>query len=454
MTFTEQARNSVHIIGRGSYGGGRPMPVKFAALVMMVAGTSGCAASLPAPPPAAAAAPDEVSVPALQSLLDGYVDSGKMPGIVVAIGRGDAPPTFVAAGAIANDADAPRVGPDSLWRIYSMTKPITAVATMMLVEEGRLELDQPISDFLPAFQAMRVLDAPATSLDNHPAAHAITVRHLLTHTSGLAYQFLGKGPIFDEYKRLGLFGGREKGRDRERQPSTLAEFADRAASVPLLAEPGTEWHYSISSDVLGRVVEAASEIPLDRFVQTRILQPLGMTSTYWTVPAGETARLSTNYAWVEGKMVPIDARSQTEWVKPAKIPYGGSGLVSSARDYDRFLQMLAGEGKAGNVRILKPETVRLSLSNLLPNGVKVSGNSAPDTAKADGFGAGGWVYLADVPEGVRAGTYGWFGAAGTVAFIDVKTRLRVTVMANYFPADKWPVQADVVRVLYSVRNSK
>ena len=175
-----------------------------------------------------------------------------------------------------------------------------------------------------------------------------------------------------------------------------------------------------------------------------------MTSTFWTVPAGETARLSTNYAWVKDQMVPVDAGSQSEWVQPAKIPYGGSGIVSSARDYDRFLQMLAGEGKAGNIRILAPETVRLSLSNLLPEGVKVSGNNAPDTAKAEGFGAGGWVYLADVPEGVRAGTYGWFGAAGTIAFIDVKARLRVTVMANYFPADKWPVQDEVVRLLYPV----
>lgn len=425
----------------------RPMPLS--AVVFLMATMTGCAAQLPAPPATMAVASDEAYLPALQSLLDGYVRSGKMPGVVAAIGRGDAPPTFVSAGSIAQDGDAPPAGPDTLWRIYSMTKPVTAVAAMMLVEEGKLGLDQPISDLIPAFGQMHVLDSPATSLDSHPATTAITTRHLLTHSSGLAYQFLGKGPVYQAYKRLGLFGGRARGQEGEAQPPTLAGFADRAATLPLLAEPGTEWHYSISTDILGRVVEVASGLPLDRFVQTRILDPLGMRSTFWTVPEGETGRLSTNYLWAEDRLVPIDGGAGSEWVDPPRLPYGGSGLVSSARDYDRFLQMLAGGGEAGGVRILQPETVRLSLSNLLPEGVKISGNSAPDTARAEGFGAGGWVYLADVPGGVRSGTYGWFGAAGTIAFIDRKSRLRVTIMANYFPADKWPVHADVIRVLYS-----
>ncbi len=399
-------------------------------------------------PPAASLAAD-ASLHAMQALLDDYVKTGKVMGIVAAIGRGDAAPTFLSAGAISDQPGAPRAGPDGLWRIYSMTKPITAAAVMMLVEEGKLRLDEPVSDLIPAFRTMRVLDDPARSLASHPATHPITIRHLLTHSGGLAYEFLAPAPLRQEYHRLGLLGGRVDPEASKAQPSTLAEFADRVASLPLLAEPGTQWHYSVSADVLGRVVEVASGMPFDRFVDTRILKPLGMRSTYWTVPQSEAVRLATEYAWTGDRRVQVETGAHSDWLHPPRVPYGGSGLVSSARDYDRFLQMLAGHGKVGGVRVLKPETVKLALSNLLPDGVRVVANGTPDTATAGGFGAGGWVYLADVPNGVRAGTYGWFGAAGTIAFIDPAKGLRVTVMVNYFPATKWPLYKDVVRTLYS-----
>ncbi|GAA0329732.1 serine hydrolase domain-containing protein [Sphingomonas oligophenolica] len=403
-------------------------------------------------PSQAASATADVSLPALQSLLDSYVSSGKVPGIVVAIGRGDAPPAFVSAGTISDDPGAPKAGPDSLWRIYSMTKPITATAAMILVDQGKLRLDQPISDFIPAFRTMRVLDSPATSLASHPATHPITVRNLLTHTSGLGYQILGTGPLPKEYQRLGLLGGRVDPEASKAQPKTLAEFADRLAGVPLLAEPGTQWHYSVSMDVLGRVIEVASGMPFDRFVNTRVLRPLRMTSTYWTAPQAEAARLATSYAWVGGKRVPVDPGMSSLWLSPPLVPYGGSGLVSSARDYDRFLQMLAGSGSVGGARILKRETAQLAMSNLLPEGVRIVENVTPARTVAEGFGAGGSVYLADVPQGVRAGTYGWFGAAGTIAFIDPRQDLRVTVMVNYFPMKEWPLYDDVVSGLYSKHN--
>jgi CubicO group peptidase (beta-lactamase class C family) len=372
-----------------------------------------------------------------------------MPGVVSAVGRGDAPPTFVSAGAISDDPGAPRAGPDSLWRIYSMTKPLTAVAAMILVEEGKLRLDQPISDFIPAFRNMRVLDDPAASLASHPANSQITVRHLLTHTSGLGYQILGNGPLQQEYRRLGLLGGRANAEETRAQPTSLAEFADRVATTPLLVEPGTQWNYSISLDVLGRVIEVAAGMPFERFVQLRLLDPLGMTSTYWTLPRSEAGRLATIYYFAETNRVPIDTGAGSLWLEPPRVHYGGAGLVSSARDYDRFLQMLAGHGSVGNVRVLRRETVDLALSNLLPDGVRVAGIATPDTDKAEGFGAGGWVYLADAPQGVRAGTYGWSGAGGTFSFIDPRQGLRVTVMVNYFPPNKWPLHRDVVRLLYA-----
>lgn len=399
-----------------------------------------------APPPAAAA---NASQAAMQSLVDSYIGAGRMPGIVVAFGRGDAPPTFVSAGAVSDDPGAPRAGPDSLWRIYSMTKPLTAIAAMMLVEDGRLGLDQPVGDFIPAFRTMRVLDAPAASLDSHPASRPITVRHLLTHSSGLTYQFLGNGPLQREYQRLGLLGGRADAEASRTQPSTLEEFANRVATLPLLAEPGSQWNYSISTDVLGRVVEVASGMRFERFLQLRLLDPLGMSSTYWTVPQSEAGRLATIYYWAGENRVALDSGMTSAFLNPPRVHYGGAGLVSSARDYDRFLQMLAGQGRVGNVRILRRETVDLAMSNLLPDGVRVAGIGTPDTVQAEGFGAGGWVYLADAPQGVRAGTYGWSGAGGTIAFIDPRQGLRVTVMVNYFPPNKWPLHNDVVRTLYT-----
>lgn len=393
----------------------------------------------------AAAAPS--SLQAVQALFDDYVISGKMPGIAAAIGQGEAPPVFVSAGRIAQDRGAPPAGPDSLWRIYSMTKPITAIAAMMLVEDGKIGLDQPVGDFVPAFRTMRVLDAP-DGLASHPASQPITIRHLLTHSAGLSYQFLGPAPLRKEYERLGLLGGRVDAAASKAQPATLAEFAERTASLPLLAEPGTKWNYSVGIDVLGSVIEAASGIPLDRFIQSRLLDPLGMTSTYWTVPQSEAGWLATLYAVGEPKHMPVETGAGSVWLQEPKLIYGGSGLVSSARDYDRFLQMLAGRGRIGKARVLKPETVRLALSNLLPAGVTVAGGGTPDATKAQGFGAGGGVYLSDVPDGVRAGTYGWFGVAGTIAFLDPKRRLRVTVMANYVPGDKWPLHQELIAALY------
>jgi len=386
---------------------------------------------------------------ALQSVLDGYVRSGKIPGVVAAIGYGAAPPTFIAAGHIADDPGAPAAGPDSLWRIYSMTKPVTAMAAMKLIEQGKLRLDEPIGDIIPAFKTMRVVLDPAASLDSRPASRPITVRELLTHTGGLTYQFFGTGPIFQEYKRLGLLGGRVAPEASAAQPATLAQFADRVATVPLLSEPGTEWHYSIGLDILGRVIEVAAGMPFDRFVQQSILDPLGMSSTFWTVPQSDATRLATAYYWKGEQRLPFEIGATSMWLRPAPVAYGGSGLASSARDYDRFLSMLANGGRIGGMRVLKPETVRLALSNLLPPGVRIVGNITPAPVAAQGFGAGGEVFLKDVHGGVHAGTYGWFGAAGSFAFIDPAKRLRVTVMVNYFPDNKWPLYADVVDALYT-----
>ncbi|HEY0597163.1 serine hydrolase domain-containing protein, partial [Sphingopyxis sp.] len=204
-----------------------------------------------------------------------------MPGIVGAFGIGNRPTIFVSSGKISYDADAQAAGPDSLWRVYSMTKPVTGIAAMILVEEGKLDLDAPIGNILPAFKNMTVRLSEDT-IASRPAARPITVRHLLTHTSGLGYNIVTQGPLLEQYNRKGIsplaVNSALEAASRKTRPASLQEFADRVATLPLVADPGTRWSYSIGLDVLGAVIEKASGMPFDAFVQTRIFDPLKMRS--------------------------------------------------------------------------------------------------------------------------------------------------------------------------------
>jgi CubicO group peptidase (beta-lactamase class C family) len=424
------------------------------AAALAIVAISGAFGQMVAPAPVqdvAVAAAD--AVPALARA---YVADRKTPGIVIAYAKGDRPPSFGTAGAIADDEGAEKADADSLWRVYSMTKPITGIAAMMLVEEGKLRLDQPVSDFIPGFKSMKVLIDPANSLAARPATRQVTVRHLLTHTAGLGYTIVTKGPLLHEYERLGIVPaavnlGVEPNL-RKVRPATLEEFAERVATLPLIADPGTKWSYSIGLDVLARVVEVAGGMPFEQFVQTRLFGPLGMKSSYWTVPEGETGRLATNYLWTGENRIPLDPGKTSVFASPPSFPYGGAGLVMSARDYDRFLHMLVNEGTLGGMRVMKAATVRLAMSDLLPAGVTFQGapgGSGGDTAPKMGFGAGGSVYLESVPGGPGKGTYGWGGAAGTIAWVDPANKVRATVMVNYFPSDKWPLRADSVKAVYA-----
>ncbi|HEX8555001.1 MAG TPA: serine hydrolase domain-containing protein [Sphingomonas sp.] len=428
-----------------------------ACITALIAGAAlaGQAQRVPAPVsdrpvPAPARVSSGATLPATQALFDSYIRDRKMPGIVGAFGMGASPTLFPSAGRIGDGADAAAAGPDTLWRVYSMTKPITGMAAMMLIEDGKLGLDQPIGDFFPQFKSMRVMTNPATSLDSRPATRAITVRHLLTHTAGLGYSILGKGPLPKEYERRGLVAFSSDARTepliRPTRPASLQAFAERAAELPLLAEPGTAWNYSIGLDILGAVIERASGMSFDRFVQTRLFDPLKMRSSFWQVLPGAADRLADNYAWVGSNRVPIDPARNSVFLLPAPIPFGGAGLVMSARDYDRFLHMLANGGTLDGARVMKAETVRLGMSNLLPAGVRFGGvgGERPSTATPMGFGAGGSVFLADAPGGFPGkGTYGWSGAAGTIGFVDPSRGFRATVMVNYFPAEKWPLRREV-----------
>lgn len=418
--------------------------VRYAAAVLALA-ASGTLVARQAQP---VSAPAPATLSSTQRLASDYVRNGRIPAIAIVAGHSDDPVAVASAGQLDDAPGARQANADSLWRIYSMTKPVTAMAAMILIEEGRLKLDEPVADILPAFRNMRVQVRP-DSLESRPATRPITIRHLLTHTAGLGYTITTRGPLLDAYEKAGIVpftnDARTEARVRRTRPPTLAAFADKVATLPLIAEPGTKWSYSVGLDVLGAVIERASGMPFDRFVQTRIFVPLRMRSSYFTVPRAEAGRLATGYALFGGGRVPIDPGATSVFLTPPTFPYGGAGLVTSAADYDRFLHMLQNGGTLDGARVMKPQTVRLALSNLLPAGIFYpNGATGPQ-----GFGAGGSVTLADVPGGPAKGTYGWGGAAGTVAWVDPARRVRATIMVNYLPGDRWPLRTQMGRTIYA-----
>ena len=378
--------------------------------------------------------------PTIKAEFDSYVSSGKLPGVLATIGRTAGLPDVVAVGTQGLGEKTP-VNIDSLWRVYSMTKPITGMAAMILVGEGKMKLDQPISEFLPEFANMTVLTDPEKSMDAVPAKNQITVRHLLTHTAGLGYSIITKGPLLQAYLDNGITPGIVSRFPIPGQPTStptpdLKTFSERLAKLPLVAEPGTKWSYSISLDLLGRVIEVASGMDFEAFLKTRIFEPLKMNSSYFQVPKSETPRLVSNYAPVNGVLFPIDPAATSIYLDKPAFAFGGAGMVCSARDYDRFLNMLANYGELDGVRIMSPKTAALAMSDLLPPAVSTDGTFADGA----GFGAGGRV-----GKGANEGVYGWGGAAGTVAFVDPKRKLRAVCMAQYMPSNAYPFHEDFAK---------
>lgn len=365
--------------------------------------------------------------PAVRALLKDIVTSRTCPGVAVTIGHGTSPPTYLSEGALGFGSGV-SVDENTLWRAYSMTKPVAGMAAMLLIAQGRMRLDQPIADFLPEFASMRVLVNPASGLDSRPASKAITIRHLVTHTSGIgsAIPVFG-GPLADTYIRTGLKRGvlDSNGKpDVEGAVASLDEFCRRLATVPLEAEPGTRWRYSFGLDVLGRIVEVVSGQPFDAFLHQAFFEPLDMRSTWFRVPGGESGRFADSYGTQDGKAVLVDSGADSRFLQQPAYPSGGGGLVSSARDYDRFLAMLMGGGTFEGTAVIPPGAVDLGMSNLLPDGVDMS--AYIHAGSDDGFGAGGRVVM----SGPDKGAFGWMGAAGTLGMVNRKRQIRLTGMLN------------------------
>jgi CubicO group peptidase (beta-lactamase class C family) len=384
----------------------------------------------------------------LQSLIDSYVAAGRVPGAVVALVRpGRFRPDYLFAGKTAFDGGV-AVTPDTLWRIYSMSKPITGMAVMQQVATGAFGLDQPIADIMPEFKAMQVMIDPAKGLESRPTDKPILVRHLLTHSAGLSYSIVGNGPLEKEYRRLGLQPGTGASglRPGDGALPDLQGFALRLAGLPLVSDPGTAWRYSVGLDLCGALLERLTGTPFDAVLQAQLFGPLGMASTGFSVAPNDLARLSSNYAWVDRSFKPIDkpvlidGPARSDWLGPQKLLSGGGGLLGSARDYARFGQMLLNDGLFEGRQVMPPGIVRRGMSNLLPPGVFYRGEGD------NGFGAGGQVELFDTsasPNGAPAGSYGWGGAAGTKFVVDPVRRVAVVVMLQYLPTDRFPLYSDL-----------
>ena len=384
--------------------------------------------------------------PALQAMLDGYVASKKLPGGVVAVSRRGRPVDYIAAGTLAFDTDT-KAAPDSIYRVYSMTKPTVGVAVMILIEEGKLRLDQPLYDILPDFRDMRVVvDGDITK--TRPAAGPILIRHLVTHTSGLSYAIDANSPLAKVYLQQGVSPG---GRATTARPGQLPpardleEFGARLSKLPLDFDPGTKWQYSVAADLMGLVIQRVSGMSFWDFLHTRLFRPLRMPDTDFVVPAGKVDRLTTVYTKTPAGLVDSDDRKSSPFARDRDLPSGGGGLVSTAHDYARFNAMLLNEGELDGVRILKPESVRIARSNLLPPGPVFN-----LTGKPNGFGVFMQVVLpgGELPGAEPAGSYGWSGAAGTAMWIDPVNEVAVVLMVQFMPAGAYLTYLEARQAAY------
>ncbi len=368
-----------------------------------------------------------------------YVDKGKLPNVQTLVSRRGELVYEDVYGWTDVEAQTP-ADLDTLYRIYSMTKPITSVGLMMLYEEGAFLLENPLRRYLPEFADLQVWEGgTADDPKTRPAAREVTVHDVLTHLSGFTYGFHFQHPLDELYRRhnLGSFGA---------EPDyDLAEAMSRMAELPLLFDPGTRWNYSMSTDVCGRLIEVLSGLPLDRFFQERILGPLGMTDTAFFAPEEELGRCSPLYIRGLGGALQVMA-SARQMTKPPTFLSGGGGLVGTGRDYLRFCHMLLNGGELDGVRLLSPRTLAYMTRNHLPGGRTLNemGQStfAEVAMEGTGFGLGfGTVEDAAAQKNLaNEGEFSWGGAASTAFWVDPADEICVVFMTQLLPSSTYPIR--------------
>ncbi len=373
----------------------------------------------------------------------GWVDSGKLPGMTVCVMRKGQLAFAETYGKADIERNKP-MRPDTIVRIYSMTKPLTSTAIMMLYEEGRFQLDEPISKFIPAFKNPRVYAGGSRGkIDSVPAEREITFRDLLTHTSGLTYGFMESTPVDAVY--------RDQKIDFGTATASLADVIERLAAVPLIAQPGKAWNYSVATDVLGYLVQVISGQPFDVFLREKVLTPLGMLDTDFIVAKDKQERFATCYMpGKDGKLAVMDDPTKSTYLAPRKGYSGGGGLAGTAGDYLRFCKFMLNKGELDGVRLLGRKTIELMTSNHLPGDMADMGmpRFSESPYYGIGFGLGFSVMINPAKAQIlgTAGEYAWGGAASTAFWCDPAEDMAVVLLTQLYPSSTYPIRRDL-RVL-------
>ncbi len=379
-----------------------------------------------------------------------YIDRKKLPCATVLVARGGHVAHLSFQGATEMGGTRP-VDADTIYRIYSMTKPITSVAAMILFEEGLLRLDHEVSRYIPEFaETMVFAGGTAEKPELRKPDRPIMVKDLFLHTSGLTYAFLQQGPVDAIYRARKIDYGSHQG--------DLKSFCELLATAPLVFSPGDRWNYSNSTDVLGRVVEVASGMPLEQFFESRIFKPLGMADTGFQVPADKIERLMACYARhpTSGQITQNDPGGKASpYAKKPNVFSGGGGLASTVGDYLKFCLMLSQGGEYAGARILSPKTIEFMTMNHLPGGKTIAemGDKTFSETRMDGSGFGlGWAVTTDVIATTQpgsAGTFSWGGMASTFFWIDPVEDLVAIQMTQLMPSGSYPIRPQLQQLVYA-----
>ncbi|MEN6543928.1 serine hydrolase domain-containing protein [Parvibaculum sp.] len=388
---------------------------------------------------------------AIPDYFGSYVDKGKLAGLSTLVSRRGQIVHFESIGKRDRDLGAP-MERDSIFRIYSMSKPITSVALMMLFEEGHFQLNHEVARYIPEFRKLRVWAGGTNAAwATKEPARPMTIRDLLTHTSGLTYDFMNQHPVDRLYRRAGIDS-------LAKDKMTLKEMIERLADIPLLFSPGEYWNYSVATDVCGYLVEVLSGRPLDEFLQSRIFMPLGMVDTGFTVPKEKLHRFTANYEKdaQTGETRLVDRSDESSaYVKAKPFLSGGGGLVSTMTDYWRFCQMCLNGGELDGTRIISRKTLEFMRLNHLPGGRTMKEMSLSSfgelAAEGAGFGLGFQVILdpAEAQSIGSVGNYSWGGAASTYFWIDPEEELVAILMTQLMPSSTYPLRPQMQQLVYA-----
>jgi CubicO group peptidase (beta-lactamase class C family) len=374
----------------------------------------------------------------IDHLTQRYINEGKIPGSVTLVARKGRIVHMTSQGKMDIEANKD-MDEDTIFRIYSMSKPITSAALMMLYEDGRFQLDDPVSRFIPSFARLKVYSADG----KHTAPlRPMTIRDLLTHTSGLTYGFMQSTPVDAMYREQGV-----------EQSGSLAEMVAKLADIPLLFSPGTRWSYSVATDVCGHLVELIADTPFDEFLREQIFEPLEMEDTGFSVPDDKVHRFAANYERTAAdQMVLADSPESSHYLQQPGLLSGGGGLVSTIHDYYKFASMLLNQGEFEGTRILGRKTVELMRSNHMPNNGDLTsmGQAVFSETPYDGIGFGlGFSVMLNPATAQILGTPGefaWGGLASTYFFVDPTEDMLVIFMTQLMPSSSYPIRREM-RVL-------